>query len=105
MRLFCCILSVYIIALTAIPCIDRTDNDHFPQTEIGGNKDNGHQHQDSDQCSPFCTCNCCATSVIYQDFNVRFDDFSVFEKQASTEYTSAIFSCHLGSVWQPPQIG
>jgi hypothetical protein len=74
------------------------------KTEIGGNANTGHQHNAGDQCSPFCTCSCCASPVIYQDFNVQFESFSFIEKSISTEYTSAIFSCHLSSIWQPPQI-
>jgi len=104
MRLVACILSIYIMVLIAIPCVDRPEDNHLQKTEIGGNARNGHQHHDGDQCSPFCTCNCCATPVIYQDFNVQFDSFSVIEQRISTEYTSAIFSSHLSSIWQPPQI-
>lgn len=104
MKLFACILSIYIVALTAIPCIDRPEDSHLQKSEIGGNAANSHQHTEGDQCSPFCTCNCCATPVIYQDFSVQFDGFSFIEQSISVEYTSAIFSCHLSSIWQPPQI-
>jgi len=104
MRLVACILSIYIVVLTAIPCIDRPGDDHLQKTETGGKTDTGHQHQDGDQCSPFCTCNCCATPVIYQDFSILFYGSSLNEKEISVKYTSAIFSCHLSSIWQPPQI-
>ncbi len=104
MRLVACILSIYIVVLTAIPCIDRPGDNHLQKTEIGDNANNSHQHSDGDQCSPFCTCNCCATPVIYQDFSIRFDGSTLIEREISVEYTSAIFSCHLSSIWQPPQI-
>lgn len=104
MRLLACILSIYIVALTAIPCIDRPEDNRFQKTEMEANADSNRQH-DCDQCSPFCTCNCCATPVIYQDFSIGFDGISFIEKGNSAEYTSAIFSCHLSSIWQPPQIG
>lgn len=104
MRLIASILSVYLMVLIAIPCIDRPEDHHLVNTEIGDTANSTHQHNDGDQCSPFCTCNCCATPVIYQDFGVRFDCLTFIEKSISTEYTSVIFSCHLSSIWQPPQI-
>jgi len=103
MKLFACILSIYIVVLTAIPCIDQPDDVHIRTTEIGGHASTNHQH-DGDQCSPFCSCNCCATPVIYQFFSVQFDGFLFFEKSTATEYTSAVFFCYLSSIWQPPQI-
>jgi len=104
MRLIACILSFYIVVLTAIPCIDRPEDNHLQKTEIGGNANTGHQHNDGDQCSPFCTCSCCATPVIYQDFGVQFDGLSFIGKNIFTGYISVFFSSYLSSIWQPPQI-
>jgi len=103
MRFFCCILSIYIISLTAIPCIDQPAEDHSQKMEIGGNEH--HEHHDGDDCSPFCTCNCCVTFVIQQDFSVHFDCFTLLQEYNSPEYTSAFTSDYLNSIWQPPQVG
>ena len=104
MRFICYILSIYFITLISVPCVDSLNGDHSTKTEMGCNTNGNHQHNNGDQCSPFCTCNCCATPVIYQDFDVQFHSLTFIEKSISTEYTSAIFSCHLSSIWQPPQM-
>jgi len=105
MRLVACILSIYIVVLTAIPCIDRPGDDHLQKTEIGGKTDTGHQHQDGDQCSPFCTCNCCATPVIQQESIIQFNSTALFQEYTIAEYISVFTSDYLSSIWQPPQIG
>ena len=104
MRVLACILSIYVVILTAIPCVDKLTEDHLPQTGIGGKVDAGHQHHDGDQCSPFCTCNCCATPVIQQEFFIQFDNFTFLHEYTANEYISVFTSDYLSSIWQPPQI-
>jgi hypothetical protein len=103
MKFFVCILSIYILVLTAIPCIDKPDDHRFAKNEKTSCT-NSHQQHEGNQCSPFCTCNCCVTPVIYQDLVISFDSFSYVEKNFFSHYKSAIFSFHLSSIWQPPQI-
>lgn len=103
MRFFCFILSVYIIGLTAIPCIDKPLHKHVEKSEIAGKTH--HHHDDGDDCSPFCTCNCCATMVIQQDVFVHFDQFALLQEFKMPEYVSAFTSSYLNSIWQPPQVG
>lgn len=101
MRFFCYILSIYIVFLTSLPCIDQPLQNHVEKTELGGNSN--HQHHDGDDCSPFCTCNCCGTPVIQQDFFVHFDAFTLLQEYDLPEYISVFTSDYLKSIWQPPQ--
>lgn len=103
MRFFCFILSVYIIGLTVIPCIDQPLEKHIEKSEVAG--DAGHQHSDGDDCSPLCTCNCCATSVIQQDVFIHFNNFALLQEFKLPEYVSAVTSDFLSAIWQPPQLG
>ena len=73
MRFIACILSFYIMVLTATPCIDRPEDHTVQKMEITQNQ-GAHQHQkDADHCSPLCTCNCCASPVIQQNFTIQFN--------------------------------
>jgi hypothetical protein len=48
--------------LTTIPCIDVPQDNTMHKIELSKqNQDNRHQ-DDSDHCSPFCTCNCCQSN-------------------------------------------
>ena len=103
MRLFTLILSFYVIVLTAIPCIDTTVNVVLQNTELSHQTKDCDHNNDTDRCSPFCTCNCCATSVIFQDYLVQLNCFPFSEKQYFP-VSSGFFSDPLATIWQPPKI-
>ena len=104
MRLIAVIFSMYVIMLTAIPCIDRYyDANQVDKTELTHENQDSHHHSDSDNCSPFCTCNCCATAVIIQPMMVKLTCFSFIQKQYFP-VTSVFISDPLANIWQPPKI-
>jgi len=59
MKFLAFILSIYIFALNLAPCADYSVPDDEVETEISQAIGDDHQHQDSDLCSPFCSCQCC----------------------------------------------
>ena len=103
MKFFACILSLYIMVLIAIPCADRPEDHSLQKSEITQNTGSNHQH-DCDHCSPFCTCNCCASPVIQQESIIQFDSTTLLQVYTLAEYITVFTSIYLGSIWQPPQI-
>lgn len=103
MRLFTLILSLYVVFLTAIPCIDSTVNGSLVNTELSQHNQDCDHHGGSDRCSPFCTCNCCATSVIFMEYLVQLNCFPFSEKQYFP-VSSGFFTDPLATIWQPPKI-
>ncbi len=103
MRFLASILSVYLLLLTAVPCIDAHADNVLHKTTLSQEKQDNHQHSDSDSCSPFCACNCCATSVVFQIYQAKLNCFSFSEKQYFP-VSSVCFSNPLASIWQPPKI-
>ena len=103
MKSLAIILSFYLIILTAIPCIDRYyEVNSAHKTELS-QENQDTNHSDSDNCSPFCTCNCCATAVVFPTQAVKLMCFPFQEKQYFP--ISYIFiSDPLASIWQPPKI-
>ena len=103
MKFISIILSFYVLMLTAIPCIDAPVHDCMNKTDASQGNQHSHHQNDSDRCSPFCTCNCCATSVIFQDVQVQLSCFSFIEIQYFP-LSTGFFSDSLASIWQPPKI-
>ena len=103
MKFFACILSLYILVLVAIPCVDKPEDHTLQKSEITQNTTDNNQNE-CDQCSPFCTCNCCASPVIQFDFNVQFDSLTFLQKCISPEYVPIFVSPYSGTIWQPPQL-
>lgn len=65
MKFFSLILSIYILALSLVPCTDGVVNEVCGSEKIELS-DSGHSHEHSnhsDDCTPFCTCTCCGSIV------------------------------------------
>lgn len=100
------ILSVYLMALSNMPCADMEVNSAAHKTARFSSEDNHSHDKDNDLCSPFCACNCCGAQVLSYQTTVTFD-FSVVNPIISIQlpnYNSVFASSFYGSIWQPPQI-
>ena len=86
----------------AIPCIDGMEGNSMHKTELTKEKQESNHHSDSDTCSPFCTCNCCATAVVFQTQLVQLTCFPFNEKQYFP-FSSGFISNPLATIWQPPK--
>jgi hypothetical protein len=101
MKIFATILSIYVLVLTSMPCIDKQDNT-LQKTELSGTSSDNHQ-KDCDHCSPFCTCYCCASPVLSQTSAIQFNVFFIAQ-HIPGENVSKYFSSIFSSIWQPPKI-
>jgi len=96
------IFAIYILMLTIYPCCDKLLSGPINKIEniqkATGNPDNGIDH-----CSPFCTCSCCSSPVIYQniffDFSVLFFPAGKF-KVINSDFDSSLHD----TIWQPPKL-
>ncbi|KIO51698.1 DUF6660 family protein [Flavobacterium hibernum] len=100
------ILSIYLMALSNMPCADMEVNSAAHKVAEFSSELNHTHDKSNDLCSPFCACNCCGAQVLsYQtseifDFPVAFSIISIQLPTYKSVYTSNFF----GSIWQPPQI-
>ncbi len=83
MKAFAYILSLYMLVLTAISCIDVPKENALYKAEFYQNTPNSHQNN-ADHCSPSCTCQCCQknffVSIIisiyaFNELEVRYNEF------------------------------
>jgi len=98
MKLLALFFSLYILLLTAQPCADAPMGRHAQDAPISKNSTNH-----DDQCSPFCTCNCCASAMVC---HVQAVDFKVttIVREHFTAYPSLTVTQRSGDIWQPPQL-
>ena len=102
MKLFASILSIYILLLTAIPCVDVPPDKNLHKMQLFGQTTNDHP-SDTDHCTPFCPCDCCLTPVIQEEPSIQLNcmDFTFREySDYSVSYISTLFAF----IWQPPKI-
>ncbi|MHC0440346.1 MULTISPECIES: DUF6660 family protein [unclassified Flavobacterium] len=100
------LLSIYLIALSSMPCADMEVNSAAHKTAQFSSEANHSHDKDNDLCSPFCACNCCGAQVL------NYQNVAVFEFPSENHlisiplpsYNSVFASNFYGSIWQPPQI-
>ena len=102
MKLIASILSIYILLITGLKCVDVPANDDLTKIEnsTSGSDDN---HHDSDKCYPFCICDCCVTPVIQQN-NSPCTDCQEIIIQEYPVYAVSYISSLIATIWQPPKI-
>ncbi|WP_423776237.1 DUF6660 family protein [Bacteroides graminisolvens] len=105
MRFLAYILSLYILVLTAIPCLDIPEFLSSGNVQVTQNTTNKTQDlPDVDLCSPFCHCSCCVSFISYQEvFHIDFTCDSFSQVQYS-KYISVFSSFNFASIWQPPKL-
>lgn len=101
------ILSIYLIALSCLPCADLEVNSAAHSSSEFLADHEGHSHDKSkDLCSPFCICNCCGVQILSYAPTISYD-FPLISTVIKTQkpfYKSVFYSDFYGSIWQPPQI-
>lgn len=106
MKWIALLLSIYLMALSNMPCADMEVDSAMHKTAQFSSEASHSHDKDNDLCSPFCACNCCGAQVLtYQtsetiEFPVAFSMIS----KVVPNYNSVFTSNFYGSIWQPPQI-
>ena len=96
------LLSLYILVLIALPCID------VPLCNISGevacsqnttdNPSSGHEH-----CSPFCICHFWVSPMTLTNTTLLIKEVPFIQKYLAG-YTSAYRYSPFYAIWQPPQL-
>lgn len=89
MKFFAYTLSFVVLVLTAIPCVDVPKDNSVQKIELS-NTTSDHHHSDTDQCSPFCTCQCCQANFCIPNTAVTFtaDIIEISYNECSSSFQS-----------------
>ena len=104
MKLFTFIMSFFLLYLSCLPCCDSKECNVKAPVEISANSNHQQHNHNSEICSPFCTCSCCATSAYYAPFSTAQVSKIVFQSEKYPLFNVALNAEAHYSIWQPPQI-
>lgn len=104
-RVFFFIFSCYILAVSVLPCADKTDC-KYQESEISNfaTKDHTEHKGDTENCSPFCMCACCEQSVSFILTPITLKNVKVSSIEVFHVYKISLVSETFESIWQPPKI-
>ena len=98
-------MTVMVLALSCMPCMDDAYamNSSNAKTEFS-KPGKQQEHNDTDACSPFCTCNCCTGfTFLFTPYQIDHS-ISLSAEKTAFHLPSKISDIAL-PVWQPPQLG
>jgi hypothetical protein len=104
MKIFAFIMAVFVLVLSCVPCMDEADIIQSKNVEAGlSTSHSSQQHHDTDPCSPFCTCNCCAGFTVFYT-SLQTDQTVVAAAKFYSSYLTSPTLEMAMPVWQPPQL-
>uniref|UniRef100_UPI00373FC89A DUF6660 family protein n=1 Tax=Kaistella palustris TaxID=493376 RepID=UPI00373FC89A len=99
------ILAIFFAFLLTAPCGDVSARSKDRQSTVQHDK-NSEKQQHSDNCTPFCTCNCCGAqlSVVSVKLLIFPEDAPIYSEKINSYHS--LFQPGIPSgIWQPPQLG
>lgn len=101
MKILTFILSFYVLVLTAIPCVDVPKDNSVNKYELA-NTSSDHHENDTDLCSPFCTCVCCVSPIL-NNSTIQFT-YAFIAQKLIVENNNSFVSSLFITIWQPPKL-
>jgi hypothetical protein len=96
------IISFYLFALCIIPCTDNVTCGEEITTEMSDNHD--HSNDAADNCTMFCTCNCCGISFTAESFHLLLEINVDLSNTTNSFYSCVYNNGYLDNIWQPPNL-
>jgi primosomal protein N' len=109
MKFFSVIFSLYILVLSCLPCGDADECKVADSENMTISKEKHPEHQqDTEDCSPFCTCACCGSTIVYHFqglVSMTEESPSFFPLRERIVIKNDSFASNFyGNIWQPPKI-
>jgi len=93
-----------LLGLFCLPCGDKEECTEKTRTNISALINHNNHSKDTEHCTSFCTCSCCAVSVSFP----TIASFKIFKRIfPNTKYPMYDISYNTQvsfSVWQPPKL-
>ena len=103
MKLFAFAMALLVLTLSCMPCADGVCAADNGKAKTLLSKTPGNSDDHTDDCSPFCTCNCCAGfTVNLMSFQIAVNVSPLLSKDTK-HLPQTICNISL-PVWQPPQL-
>ena len=104
MKIFAAIMALIVLALSVMPCGDKASAFNHGKIKLELTASSHHNNPQTDNCSPFCQCNCCAGFSIKHSFpSITNISHSYSSKPKATYLLSPASEVAL-PIWQPPQL-
>ena len=102
MKLFSFLMSLYMLLLACMPCNDSRDCSAEEKVSVVASGTHDDHDADTEHCTPFCVCACCAAPVVQFQQTPVIKSFMA-GKIVNSYPAEFIFSNTEHNIWQPPR--
>jgi hypothetical protein len=103
MKVLCLLLSMYVLYMVSLPCVDEAIDNSKTFTELATTHHHHHDPGQADACSPFCVCACCSVTVDLSVFVFVSNPVRNIQSKLVPYYKENV-SSYFHSIWQPPKV-
>ncbi|MDQ8003454.1 MAG: hypothetical protein REI64_01565 [Pedobacter sp.] len=102
------ILVFYLMGMMMLPCSDAYNEcrpEQNLQSKVKSSTEHSHGTDANDNCSPFCNCSCCHTTIDNKFLAKKEEEPKAILTEKKYLFTNQRFvSNYYGSIWQPPKL-
>ncbi|RYY71277.1 MAG: hypothetical protein EOO13_03675 [Chitinophagaceae bacterium] len=103
MKYFTVLMSLYMLLLSCMPCNDSIDCNEDTGVSVVSKTADHNDHEDEENCTPFCVCACCAAPVFQAPVAFTIRKFCP-RIQLNFYLEEAFYTTSQSRIWQPPRI-
>jgi len=104
MKIIAFIMAFLVLALSIMPCADISNAAYESKSKASVAKSNSQKSDpQQDDCSPFCSCACCASLSVNHSIASIAATISYKERTKTAHSPTDIIKVSL-PIWQPPQL-
>lgn len=104
MKFFAFIIGFFLLYLSCQPCGDSRECNKKTEGMISATDNHQQSNHNAENCTPFCTCSCCATSVFFSSYFKTPESKAITQAEKFPLYDITFNSEVFSSIWQPPQL-
>ena len=104
MKFFTLIMSLFLLYISCLPCGDRLECNAKTEQKISANTNHQQHKHTSEACTPFCTCSCCAASILFLSLTKAQSPKLIFTLKNYPIVNDSFFSQDFSFIWQPPKL-
>ena len=102
LKLCALILSIYVMAITLLPCEHAHNEDQHSHHNASHNEEN--EESSSSHCSPFCVCACVKGIEVTYSTTFLAKQLTIVNMEYCSVIVENLHSDFVPSFWQPPKL-
>lgn len=104
MKFLFAILGFFMLYMSCLPCGDGKECSIMTEVNVSAINSHAEHNHNTETCTPFCTCSCCAVSTFFSYTSEKLTVKPVLQSVKFPLFNFALHTEAYFNIWQPPQL-